>query len=108
MCNFGSQAEWRKGRSVISSYLEVETTKDQCCLLNPTPLDCITGYTMEDSVGERALKRLPQRRLNFIDGSISIYCSIFNSPEQLEQIRKTKKLASVLCDFESDRIREKQ
>ena len=81
MCNFGSRAEWRKGRRVVSSYLDVETTKDQCRLLNTTPLDCITGYIMEDAVGERALKRLPQIRLNFIDGSISSYCSILNSPE---------------------------
>ena len=75
MCNFESRAEWMKGRSVISSYLDVETTKDQCRLLNSTPLNCITGYIMEDAVGERALKRLPQRRLNFIDGSIYSYCS---------------------------------
>ena len=26
ICNFGSRAEWSKGRSVISSYLDVETT----------------------------------------------------------------------------------
>ena len=25
MCNFGSRSEWRKGRSVISSYLDVES-----------------------------------------------------------------------------------
>ena len=62
---------------------------------------------MEDAVGERALKRLPQRRLNFIDVCTSSYCSILNSPEQLELIRQTKKLASVLCYLESDQIREK-
>ena len=63
---------------------------------------------MEDAVGERSLKRPPQRRLNFIDGSISCYCSILNSPEQLEQIRQANKLASVLCELESDRIRDKE
>ena len=50
MCNFGAQVEWREGGSVISSYLDVETTKDQFRLLNPTPLDCIRGYIMEDAV----------------------------------------------------------
>ena len=70
MRNFGSRAEWRKGRRVVSSYLDVETTKDQCRLLNTTPLDCITVYIMYDAVGERSLKRLPNIRLNFIDGSI--------------------------------------
>ena len=57
---------------------------------------------MEDAVGERALRRLPQRRLNFIDGSISSYCSILNFTERLELIRQANKLASVLCDLESD------
>ena len=90
MCNSGSQEEWRKGISVISSYLDVDTTKDKFRLLNPTPLECITVYIMEDAVGEGALKRLPQRRLNFINGSISSYCSILNSPERLEKIRQSK------------------
>ena len=80
MCNFGSLVEWRKGRSVISSYLDVETTKDKFRLPSHMPLDCIAGYIMEDAVNERALKRLNQRRLNFIDGCISSYCSILNSP----------------------------
>ena len=108
MCNFGAQEEWREGRIFVSSYLDVDTTKDQCRLLNPTPLDCIVGYTMDDAVGERYLKRLPQRRLEFIDGYISSYCSIINSTERLEQIRQANKLASILCDLESDRMREKE
>ena len=63
---------------------------------------------MDDAVGERALKKLPQRRLDFIDGSISSYYYIINSPERLKQIRQANKLASVLCDLESDRMREKE
>ena len=61
---------------------------------------------MEDAVGERVFKRLYQRRLNFIDGSISSYCYILNLPERLEQIRQANKLVSVMCDLESDRTRE--
>ena len=57
----------------MSYYLDVDANKDQCHLLNPTPLDCITGYMMDDYVGDRALKRLYQIKLHFIDGSISIY-----------------------------------
>ena len=60
---------------------------------------------MDDAVRERALKSIPQRMLNFIDGSIPSYCSILNSPERLEQIIQENKLASVLCDLESDRMR---
>ena len=73
MCNFGSRAEWRNWRRAISSYIDVEITNDQYFLFNPTPLDYIVGYIMEDAIGDRVLKRLPQRRLNIIDGYISSY-----------------------------------
>ena len=59
------------GGRVVSYVLDVDTTKDQYHILNPTPLDCITGYIMDDDVSERSLKRRPQMRLNFIDSSIS-------------------------------------
>ena len=84
MCNFGARAEWREGRIVVSFYLDVDITKYQFRLINPTPLECIAGYIMEYAVGERYLKRLPHRRQNFIDGCISSYCSIINSPKHLE------------------------
>ena len=55
-------------------------------------------------VCDRALKRLPQIRINLIDGSISSYCYILNSPERLDMIKQTNNLASVLGDIESDRL----
>ena len=108
MCIFLSWENWREGRRVFSSYLDIDTTKDQCRLLNTTPLDCIAGYTMEDAVGDRDLKRMPQINLNFIDGFISRYCAIINSPKRLEHTRQENKLASVLCDLESDSMRENE
>ena len=102
MCNFGARAEWREGIIVVISYIDVATTKYQFHILNPMPLDCIAGYMMEYSFSYRALKRLPQRRLKFIDGSISSYCYIINSPKPLEQISQANKLASTLCDLNYD------
>ena len=80
MCNFGSREEWRNGRRSVSFYPDVEISNDQYRLVNPTPLDCISGYIMEDAIVGRALKRLTLKRLNLIDGYISSYCSIISSP----------------------------
>ena len=55
MCNFGAWLERRNWRTAISSYLEVDTINDQYHLVNPTPLDLITGYIMEDPIGDRSL-----------------------------------------------------
>ena len=63
---------------------------------------------MEDAFNERDLKRLPQRRLNFIDGCISSYCSILNSHKYIEQIKQANKLVYFLCALESYRMREKE
>ena len=73
MCNFGEQEVWRDGIRYVSSYPDVDTSKYQYCLINPIPLDFIIGYIMEDSVGDRYLKRPTQRSLNLIDGYISSY-----------------------------------
>ena len=68
--NFGARAEWRNGIRAVSFYLDVEIRNDQDFLVNPTPLGCIAGYILEYSIGDSAFKRLPQQRLNLIDGSI--------------------------------------
>ena len=39
MSNIGPGAEWTEGRIVVSYYLDIDTTKDQCYLINPTPLE---------------------------------------------------------------------
>ena len=63
---------------------------------------------MKDDVGDRALNRLTQIRMNFIDGFISSYWYIIKSPKRLEQIRQENKLVSALCDLESDLARENE
>ena len=72
------------------------------------PLDFIVVYIMEDATGNRYLKRLPQIRLNFIDGYISSYCSVINSPKRLEEVKQSNKMASIMCDLESDCMRERE
>ena len=108
MFNFGARSEWRDGRIVVSSYLDVETTEDKCRLLNHTPLDFIASYIMEDDVSAGYLNRLPHIRLNFIDGYIQSYCYIIYSLERLEYIRQANKLDSIHCDLESECMREKK
>ena len=85
-------------RAVIS-YIDVDTIKYQYRLINPTPLDCIAGYIIEDGIGDRDLKGLRQRRLNLIDGYISSYCYILNSPRRLNMINQANGLAyDFYCD----------
>ena len=45
---------------------------------------------------------MPHKLLNLIDGSISCYCYIINSPEWLDNISQSNELAGVVDDIESD------
>ena len=54
---------------------------------------------MEDGVVNRALKTMHHIRLNLIDGSISSYCYIINSPERIYLIKEATKLAYILGDI---------
>ena len=84
---------------MVSYNLDVDISNDQYRLVNPTPLECIPGYIMEDAIGDRALKRLTQQMMKLIDGYISSYFSVINSPKRLSMIKQANKLASVLCDI---------
>ena len=60
MCDFGEWVEWSSGIIAVTSYLYVDTRKDQYRLLNPTHLGLITGYIMEGAVGGGSLKNMLQ------------------------------------------------
>ena len=59
---------------------------------------------MEDAIGDRDLKKMTKKRFNLIDGSISSYCSIINSPKYIYTTKKTNNLVAVLGDIESNRL----
>ena len=63
---------------------------------------------MEYAIGDRDLKRLHHKSMNLIDGSISSYCSIFNSPKWLRMINQANELAYIICDIESGRLGTKE
>ena len=107
MCNFGAREEWRNGRRDVSSYLDVEISKNQYRLVNSTTLECISGYITKGAIGERAFKILTKQRPKIIYGYISSYCYIINYPKRLHMIKQANNLASVLCDIEYDRLGEK-
>ena len=43
ICNFLEKEYWSIRRRYITSYLGVNTIKDKDCLINPKPLEIITG-----------------------------------------------------------------
>ena len=110
MLNFAARKDWKqqeKGKRRVSSFLDIICTEEQERLLNPSVLDTIAGFIMEDTKGEGAKRRLPARRLNMIDGCISSWCSILNSTDRLELIKQANELSAVLGEIETDKAQDK-
>ena len=64
VCDFVACIAWRSKRIASRYYINVDTIECQEHLLNPIPLECITGYIMEDAVGDRNLNNMPKIRMN--------------------------------------------
>ena len=105
---FRNRTNFEAEKLEVSAYLDIDVTKDQQRLLNPTVLDTVTGFIIKDSQGEGAKKRLPQRRLNMVDGSVSSHCCILNSTERLELVRRSNEVAAIMGEIEVDRLRAKE
>ena len=54
---------------------------------------------MEDTIGDRDLKKISQKSLILIDLSIPSYCSILYSNKQLDVFKQAKQLAAVLSEI---------
>ena len=81
MCYFEARGECRSRKRAVSSYIVLDTRKYQDCFLNKTHLLRISGYIMEDVVGCRDLKNMPQIRVKLIHVSISSYLYIIKYPK---------------------------
>ena len=69
-----SNHEWHKeGDMVPSEYLDVELTKDQVELLDPTPHDVQLGAILDQCTGRKAKKVIAKRRIDFVTGNANSY-----------------------------------
>ena len=101
--NVGARSAWKGGVRIVSDALDVETTADNLRILNPSPLDTIIGYIMQDTKGEGARENPPHRRLNIIAVSLNSYCVHLNSLARMDLVLQANDLAAVLTDMENNR-----
>ena len=66
--------------------LDVSVMADNLSILNPSPFDTVIDYIMKDEKDEEDRKKLSQRRLNIIDGSINSYCVHLNSQALMNMV----------------------
>ena len=76
--------------------LDVEMTKFQKKLLNPTTKDVMMSELIDQAQGKRAKKKEAKRRQDVINGNIGSYSAILNSEEKLEAVKDYNALAASL------------
>ena len=103
--NFSPDGEQRN--QTVAPYLDAKVTKDQQRLLNPSVLETITGFIIKDSIGDGAKKRI-QNRLNFIDATVALHCTVFNSEEQMQLIKEANAVAAVMANIETNQLKTRR
>merc|ERR1740124_368577 len=107
MVTYRNRRGYKEEKQTVSSFLDCECTCDQQKLLNPSVLDTVIGFVMNDSQGEGIKKRLPQRRFNFIDGMVSSHCGVLNSDKRLNLICQANEVSGVMVDLEAERLQKR-
>jgi hypothetical protein len=89
-------------------WVNIEITKQQQRLLQPLPYDVLIGSLMEETMGERAKKKVAKRRLDAISGNVAAYCRSLNNPGQLEKVKEAAGVASIVGAIRADYDAEKE
>ena len=112
MCNHAAQSRWNEDKAVEPSpYLDIEYTKDQSRLFNPSYKNVLQGFIAYDVKGKGAMKRLAKRRLDVIEGNINSYSRCLNDPKRMKAMMDHNQLvasvAEISADNEKDRMEKR-
>jgi hypothetical protein len=75
---------------------------EQRSLLNPKHSDITIGALLRDSMGEGAIKKMPQRRLEAFSGNISSYSRVMNNPEHLKRAMEVNEVSMALGELRQE------
>ena len=92
---------------IPSAYLDVESTKDQIDLLNPTARDVQLGAILDQCIGQKAKKVIAKRRIDIVTGNVNSYARVLNGPTHLEKIKTYNQLASSISQLQRERDAQK-
>ena len=100
---------WNVGGDLApSAHLNVEVSKDQIDLLNPTPRDVQMASIIDQCSGKMATKVIAKRRIEFIEGNVNSYARILNGPEQLKRIKTFNRLSASIATYQREKQAEKE
>jgi hypothetical protein len=103
MCNKACESEWSndKGRQP-SDYVNVEYSKVQQQMLNPSYKHVLMGFICYDVKGEGAKQKIAKRRINLVEGNVNSYSRCLNDPGRLASIKEMNQLAASVAEVTAD------
>jgi hypothetical protein len=103
MCNKACESEWNndKGRQP-SDYVNVEYSKVQQLMLNPSYKHVLMGFICYDVKGEGAKQKIAKRQINLVEGNVNSYSRCLNDPGRLASIKEMNQLAASVAEVTAD------
>ena len=66
-------------------------------MLQPSMKDLLHASVISDAIGVGAKKKIAKQRINMLEGNVTHYSSVLNSPSQMERIKKGTGASLVYC-----------
>ena len=108
ICNYSVQMHWGDDKDPVpNGFLNVDVTKAQHRLFNPTFKNVLAGFIMYDVKGEGAKKKLERRQLDLIEGDVARYSRFMNRSKMMEAMKNHHELSSAVADISDDQDQDK-
>ncbi|KAG7355653.1 hypothetical protein IV203_000339 [Nitzschia inconspicua] len=92
---------------VASQYLNVEMSKKQQNLINPSYKHVLTGFMCYHVRGGGAKQKIAHRRINMVESNVTSYAQCLNNPKRLSAIREMDELIASVAQVTAHQEREK-
>ncbi|KAG7354098.1 hypothetical protein IV203_003454 [Nitzschia inconspicua] len=99
---------WETKNREASQYLNVEMSKKQQNLINPSYKHVLIGFICCDVRGGGGAKqKIAHRRTNMVESNVNSYGRCLNDPKRLSAMREMDQLIAVVAQVTADQEREK-
>ena len=82
-----------------SMHLDVEVSREQRSLFNPSPRVVQLAAILEQYQGKGAMRKISTRRMDIMQNNVRSYARVLNDPAQLNKIKDFNELSASLAAY---------
>ncbi|KAG7365009.1 hypothetical protein IV203_038212 [Nitzschia inconspicua] len=108
LCNRACELSWEKSNREVRQFLNVDMSKKQQKLVNPSCRHVLMGFKCYDLREGGVKQKVAQRRLNMVEGNVNSYAPCLNNQKRLSAMREMDQLIAAIAQVTADQETDKE